>query len=139
MIRLVLLGKKKYINRKCLYYLKILLSNKNGRCSTSFKMNSWAADLGSLSFQPLTVVKDLTVFSNFSFMFLNPFFFSNLNPNCSNSLYLRNLQNQVRKAFSYQKLFWIFTVWIKCSTLQIYTAGIGTHVKSVKVTSIYLP
>ena len=25
-------------------------------------MNSWAADLGSLSFQPLTVVKDLTVF-----------------------------------------------------------------------------
>ena len=23
-----------------------------------------------------------------------------------------------------------------CSTLQIYTAGIGTHVKSVKVTSI---
>ena len=39
-----------------------LLSNKNGRCSTSFKMNSWAADLSSLRFQPLTVVKDLTVF-----------------------------------------------------------------------------
>ena len=27
---------------------------------------------------------------------------------------MRNLQEQVKKAFSYQKLFWPFTVWINC-------------------------
>ena len=44
-------------------------------------------------------------FSNFSCMFLNPFFFSNLNYNCSNLLDIRNLQEQVKNAFCYQKLF----------------------------------
>ena len=59
-------------------------------------------------------------FSNFSCMFLNPNNFSNLNSNCSNLLDLRNLQEQVKKAFCYQKLFWPFTVWINCSKfLQI--------------------
>ena len=33
------------------------------------------------------------------------YFFSNLNSNCSNLLNLRNLQEQVKKAFCYQKLF----------------------------------
>ena len=28
---------------------------------------------------------------------------------------MRNLQEQVEKAFCYQKLFWPFTVWINCS------------------------
>ena len=56
-------------------------------------------------------------FSNFSCMFLNPnIFFSNLNSNCSNLLAMRNLQEQVKKAFCYQKLFWPFTVWINCSS-----------------------
>ena len=55
------------------------------------------------------------VFSNFSCMFLNPNIFSNLDYNCSNLLDLRNLQEQVKKAFFYQKLFWPFTVWINCS------------------------
>ena len=36
---------------------------------------------------------------------------SNLDYNCSNFLDLRNLKEQVRKAFCYQKLFWPFTVW----------------------------
>jgi hypothetical protein len=36
--------------------------------------------------------------------------------NCANLLYLRNLQEQVKKAFCYQKLFWSFTVWIDCSS-----------------------
>ena len=27
---------------------------------------------------------------------------------------MRNLQEQVKKAFCYQKLFWPFTVWINC-------------------------
>ena len=55
-------------------------------------------------------------FSNFFCMFLNPNFFPNLNSNCSNLSYLRNLQEQVEKAFCYQKLFWPFTVWINCSS-----------------------
>ena len=54
--------KKKIHKPEMLVLSQSLLSNKNGRCSTSFKMNSWAADSSSLSFQPLTVVKDLTVF-----------------------------------------------------------------------------
>ena len=39
-----------------------------------------------------------------------------MNFNCSNSSSLRSLQEQVKKAFCYQKLFWPFTVWINCST-----------------------
>ena len=39
-----------------------------------------------------------------------------MNSNCSNLLYLRNLQEKVKKAFCYQKLFWPFTVWINCSS-----------------------
>ena len=44
------------------------------------------------------------------------YFFSNLNSNCSNLLDMRNLQEQVKKAFCYQKLSWPFTVWINCSS-----------------------
>ena len=29
---------------------------------------------------------------------------------------MKNLQEQVKKAFCYQKLFWPFTVWINCSS-----------------------
>ena len=44
-----------------------------------------------------------------------------MNYNCSNFLDLRNLQEQVKKAFCYQKLFWPFTVWINCSSdLKIF-------------------
>ena len=47
--------------------------------------------------------------------------FSNLNPNSSNLLHLRNVQEQVKEAFCYQKLFWPFTVWINCSSdLKIF-------------------
>ena len=56
-------------------------------------------------------------FSNFSVMFLNPnIFFFNLNSDCSIIWDLRNLQEHVKKAFGYQKLFWPFTVWINCSS-----------------------
>ena len=44
-----------------------------------------------------------------------PIIFSNLNYNCSNFSDVRNLQEQVKKAFCYQKLFWPFTVWIDWS------------------------
>ena len=47
----------------------------------------------------------LKLFSNFSCMFLNPNNFSNFNFNCSNLLDMRNLQEQVKKAFCYQTLF----------------------------------
>ena len=54
------------------------------------------------------------LFLTFPACFYIPIIFSNLNSNCSNSLDLRNLQEQVKKAFCYQKLFWPFTVWINC-------------------------
>ena len=50
------------------------------------------------------------LFSNFFCMFLNP----NLNFKYSNLLVMRNLREQVKKAFSYQKLFWPFTVQTNC-------------------------
>ena len=53
------------------------------------------------------------LFSNFSCMFLNH---NHLNSNCSSLLYLRNLKEQVKKAFCYQRLFWLFNVWINCSS-----------------------
>ena len=55
-------------------------------------------------------------FLTFPACFSNPMIFSNLNSNCSNLLDLRNLQEQVKKAFCYQKLSWPFTVWINCSS-----------------------
>ena len=39
-----------------------------------------------------------------------------MNSNCSNLFSLRNLQEQVKKAFCYQKLFWPFTVQTNCSS-----------------------
>ena len=53
-------------------------------------------------------------FITFPACFSIPKIFSNLNSNCSN-LSLRNLQEQVKKAFCYQKLFWPLTVWKNCS------------------------
>ena len=55
-------------------------------------------------------------FSKFSCMFLNSDDFFNLKSNCSNLLDMRNLQEQVKKAFCYQKLFWPFTVSINFSS-----------------------
>ena len=49
-------------------------------------------------------------FLTFPACFWIPIIFSNLNSNSSNLLYLRNLQEQVKKVFCYQKLFWPFTV-----------------------------
>ena len=54
--------------------------------------------------------RQVNIFSNFSCMFLYP------KSNCSNLSYLRNLQEQVKKAFCYQKLFWPFTVRRNCSS-----------------------
>ena len=39
-----------------------------------------------------------------------------MNSNCFNLLNLRNFEEQVKKAFCYQILFWPFTVWINCSS-----------------------
>ena len=70
---------------------------------------------------PLYKVLILINNKNFHFLifpacFSIPIIFSNLNYNCSNLLDMRNLQEQVKKAFCYQKLFWPFTVWINCSS-----------------------
>ena len=42
--------------------------------------------------------------------------FSNLNSDCSDLLVMRNLQEKVKKAFCYQKLFWALPVWKECSS-----------------------
>ena len=61
------------------------------------------------------------IFLMFSASFWIPIIFSNLNSYCSNIFDLRNLQEQVKKAFCYQKLFWTFTVWTNCSSdLKIF-------------------
>jgi hypothetical protein len=54
-------------------------------------------------------------FSNFFCMFLNP---NNFFPICILIvlIYMKNLQEQVKKAFCYQKLFWPFTIRINCSS-----------------------
>ena len=70
----------------------------------------------SITRKQLFIYSLINSFSNFSCMFLKPNIFSNLNYNCSNSYDVRNLQEKVKKAFWYQKLFWPFTVWIKYSS-----------------------
>ena len=55
-------------------------------------------------------------FLTFPACFWIPIIFSNMISNCSNLLGMKNLQEQVKKAFCYQKLFWPFTVWINCSS-----------------------
>ena len=66
-------------------------------------------------FQKKTYI--LMTFSNSSCRFLNPkLIFSNLIYNFSNVVEPRNLQEQVKKAFCYQKLFWPFTLQINFSS-----------------------
>ena len=60
----------------------------------------------------------ISFLTNFSWMFVNPNIFSNLNYNCSNLWDIRNLQEQVKKVFCNQKLFWPFTAWIKGSDFK---------------------
>ena len=55
-------------------------------------------------------------FLTFPACFAIPIIFSKLNYNFSNLSDIRNLQEQVKKALYYQKLFWPFTVWINCSS-----------------------
>ena len=69
----------------------------------------------------LCMYKKKRFFFYFSCMFLNPNMFSNLNYNYSNLLDMKNLQEQVKKAFCYHQLFWTFTIWINCSAdLKIF-------------------
>ena len=65
-------------------------------------------------FQSLVVL--LIMFWLFLLVSKSQYFFSNMNSNFSNLLDMRNLREQVKEAFCYQKLFWPFTVWINCSS-----------------------
>ena len=77
----------------------------------------WWSRPGFLLFwQKLTIVHSFIfkhlrncIFELFQHVSKSQYFFSNLNYNCSNLLDLRNLQEKVKKAFCYQKLFWPFT------------------------------
>ena len=53
-----------------------------------------------------------------------------MNCNCSNFLDLRNLQEQVKKAFCYQKLFWPFTVQTNCFSDHKIFAHSASNFKS---------
>ena len=55
-------------------------------------------------------------FLTFPACFSIPIIFSNLKSNCSYLSNLRNLQEQFKKEFCYQRCFWPFTVWINCSS-----------------------
>ena len=58
------------------------------------------------------------LFLTFPARFQIPVIFSNLNYNCSNLSDLRNLHEQVKKAFCYQKLIRLFTVRINYSKVS---------------------
>ena len=55
-----------------------------------------------------------------------------MNSNCSNLLDLRHLQEQVKKAFCYQKLFWPFTVQTNCSNDLNFFANSQPSVSNFK-------
>ena len=98
-------------------YLLICLSKESNLPLNCQIWPKWFAQCNFRSLEGMEV----NFFSNISCMFLKPIIFSNLNSNCSNLLDLRNLQEQVKKAFCYQKLFWPFTVWTNCSSdLKIF-------------------
>ena len=54
---------------------------------------------------PFTV--QIYFFKLFLHVSKSQYFFSDLNSNCSNPLDLKNLQEKVKKAFCFQKLFWL--------------------------------
>ena len=63
------------------------------------------ANYGCEEPEKVEIVKQVCIFSNFSCMFLNLNFFSNMISNFSNLLDMRNFQEHVKKAFCNQKLF----------------------------------
>ena len=76
-------------------------------------------------------------FLTFPACFWIPIFFSYSNSNCSDLLYLRNLQEQVKKAFCYQKLFWPFTVWKnRSSDLKLFAFS-ASNFKFFSITRIF--
>ena len=84
----------------------------------------------------LTDLFGTTFFLTFPACFSIPIIFSNLNFNCLRSL--RNLQEQVKKASCYQKLFWPFTIWINYSSnLKIFANSwpSASNCKSFEITS----
>ena len=66
-------------------------------------------------------------FLTFPAYFLIPILFCNLNANCSNLLDMRNLQEQVKNAFCYQKLFWPFIVGINWTLISKLLQILGFH------------
>ena len=90
-------------------FVKTCDEHVNNHFRTIYDVSAW------------TLLEYIFYFLTFPACFSIPIIFSNLNYNCSNFLDLRNLQEQVKKAFCYQKLFWPFTVRINCSSdLKIF-------------------
>ena len=55
-------------------------------------------------------------FLTFPACFWIPIIFSNFDYNCSNFIDMRKLQEEVKKALGYQKLFWPSSIWMNCSS-----------------------
>ena len=101
---------------KCKVSSSTWLNNRHLKTLDAVFMSNWASEL-----KRKLIWNRSFLFLTFPACFYIPIIFSNLNYNCSNFLDLRNLQEQVKKAFCYQKLFWPFTVWINCSSdLKIF-------------------
>ena len=62
--------------------------------------------------------------------------FSYLNLICANSLGKRNLQEQVKKTFCYQKLFWPFTALFEQTVLLQFLQILGLQPRISKIFSI---
>ena len=94
--------------------------------------------LGWYLIKKAEILTQIWNFLTFLACFLIPIIFSNLNHNCSNSLDLSNLQEQVKQAFCYQKMFWYFTVWIICSNDQKIFANSWPSASNFKSFSLSL-
>ena len=99
---LSMLDSKEYLT--LLYYVNYEIQTPNEAFLQWFaNLLGLGRQIGLINFGVLSAL-----FWNCEFFVCGKMYFSNL-------LEMRNLQEQVKKAFCYQKLFWPFTVWMNCS------------------------
>jgi hypothetical protein len=105
-----------YLSIRAVLFLKSPSSSKQNMSEFLKENKTFHIDQDKYFVSKIVLTYWEKYFLTFPACFWIPIIFSNLNYNCSNFLDLRNLQEQVKKAFCYQELFWPFTVWINCSS-----------------------
>ena len=88
-----------------------IFNQPNWLKTTAYRTNTTHSDLNICENSQFTIWELVTPYVEQNIFSI--IMFSMLSFSCSN---LRNIQEQVKKAFCYQKLFWPFTVWINCSS-----------------------